>query len=69
MQTDLSLQLARYFDNNNIISNRVYVCGHKYVLGPTKTHFSASCQASSLPCKRLLECHKERCVTPRKTVE
>ena len=28
---------ARQSDNN---SNRVYVLGHKYVLGPAQTHFS-----------------------------
>ena len=27
-------------------NNRVYVCGHKYVLGPTQTHFSPSRQAT-----------------------
>ena len=41
----LSLFVSFYFLNalqSDINSNRVYVLGNKYVLGPTHTHFSPS---------------------------
>ena len=41
----LSFFFSFYFRNalqSDINSNRVYVLGHKYVLGPSQTHFSLS---------------------------